>query len=55
MKIKGFPEMPRHKEVPFFYLRVDRTNVSLTARDKNLNFIEARNFYNRGILGTLIR
>ena len=49
MKIKGLPEMLRRKEVPFI-LRNRKTNVCLTNRDENLNFIEARHFYNRGIL-----
>ena len=46
MKIKGFPKAEMQGSP--FILRADRTNVCSFDRHKNLNFIEARNFYNRG-------
>ena len=46
MKIKKHPEAVARMFL--FYLRADRTNVCSFERSKNLNLIEARNFYNRG-------
>ena len=48
MKIKELSEAVARKFL--YYLRADRTNVCSFDRDKNLNLIEARIFYNRGIL-----